>query len=438
MSLDYLNEAFKKLELINEASFDTSTEGINKLSDFMEESDVIDDARVIDPEADDETQLEDSYVGKVITNCNICHSHIFKEKSDIVISDDGIVNPDDQCPYCGESEGFTVVGEIVEFTEDGSNEADATKTEEPTSTTECLTEDVEIDTKFDNSAILRELMSTFINNNYSIDSLDCLNYLDAATEYIITARKNDPDYTVSQWFKDTVTSYPDDLAPFKITTNESVTTDTEQVDEDAKNEIINESVEDIKIQTESDSITVTPSESGSITVSVEATETETEPEEVIAPVSDKTIAEITDNEETIDVSEEEKSSEEVDIDIDELDDARFNELGESYLKTVYENISKFETNSVSTTGDSIIVEGFITFNSGVKKNTGFIFSPKDTTADGKVRFTGLNEHFSNDSEAFTLVGIVEGKKFIPQSLKYNYSLNESNQHVRGCVRGKRG
>lgn len=115
MSMDYINEAFKSLSLLNEEAFDTSLDGLNNLSDFMEQDDVEDVVKVIDPEAESTEDLSDSYIGKVIINCNVCHSHIFENKEDITIDDDGIVNVDMQCPYCGEQEGFTAVGEITEF-----------------------------------------------------------------------------------------------------------------------------------------------------------------------------------------------------------------------------------------------------------------------------------------------------------------------------------
>lgn len=129
MSLDYINEAFKKLNLLNEETFDTSLNGINKLADYIDNDD--DSIRVIDPEAETTDELSDSYIGKVIINCNICHSNIFKNKEDIVIDSDGNVNLEDQCPYCGEEQGFVVVGEIKPF--------------EPVETEEVKEDDVEVE-----------------------------------------------------------------------------------------------------------------------------------------------------------------------------------------------------------------------------------------------------------------------------------------------------
>ena len=106
MAFDYINEAFKKLDLLEEQMFNTSLNGINELSNFMDNDDANEIVRVIDPEADTEEMIQDSYVGKVIINCNVCHSHIFENKEEIKIEEDGAVNIEMQCPYCGEHEGL--------------------------------------------------------------------------------------------------------------------------------------------------------------------------------------------------------------------------------------------------------------------------------------------------------------------------------------------
>lgn len=121
MSFDYINEAFRKLNMLEEDVFDTSIGGLNNLSTFLDNDDD-DIVKVIDPEAETEENLSNSYVGKVIIDCNVCHSKIFSEKSDIVLSEDGVVNPEEQCPYCGETSGFTVVGEIKKFEQDTAEE----------------------------------------------------------------------------------------------------------------------------------------------------------------------------------------------------------------------------------------------------------------------------------------------------------------------------
>lgn len=121
MSLDRLHEAFKMLDALNEEMFDTSLDGINSLADAMEGDNSEDIIKITDVDAETEEDIQDSYLGKVILDCNVCHSLRFADKGSIEIDDSGIVNGEEVCPYCGEASGFTVVGQIEEF-EDGDGQ----------------------------------------------------------------------------------------------------------------------------------------------------------------------------------------------------------------------------------------------------------------------------------------------------------------------------
>jgi hypothetical protein len=146
MAFDYINEAFKKLDLLNEEMFNSSTDGINHLTDYMRDEESSEDTiRVIDPDATDEEELQDSYIGKLIVNCNVCHSHIFMNKEDVELDEEGYATSDDCCPYCGEQEGFVIVGEIAPANvKDDSSEASETEQDtefEDKEVDESLTED---------------------------------------------------------------------------------------------------------------------------------------------------------------------------------------------------------------------------------------------------------------------------------------------------------
>ncbi len=131
MSLDRLNEAFKLLDALNEDMFDTSLDGINSLADAMDGDNTDDIIKVVDVDAETEEDVQDSYLGKVILNCNVCHSLRFANKDEIEIDDSGIVNGEEACPYCGESEGFTIIGQIEEFGEGEDTEEPTNENEEP-------------------------------------------------------------------------------------------------------------------------------------------------------------------------------------------------------------------------------------------------------------------------------------------------------------------
>ena len=132
MSLDFLREAFTKL---NEEVFDTDSDSLDNLEAFMDNSDdtVDSDITVYDEDAKSEDELQNSYVGKVICECPICHSYIFKDKIDLVFDEDKEkVNVDDECPYCCEAgSGYTIIGEVKAYSgEDEAEEEAKEETEE--------------------------------------------------------------------------------------------------------------------------------------------------------------------------------------------------------------------------------------------------------------------------------------------------------------------
>ena len=153
-----------------------------------------------------------------------------------------------------------------------------------------------------------------------------------------------------------------------------------------------------------------------------------EDKESIQPVKDETKEVI---EAPVEVEEEvppveDMPVEDQDIEIEDFDEESFNALGEGYLKQVYGNVQGFKTSDVKSTTNKIIVEGVISFNSGKKAKTKFMFEAKDATKSGKLRFSGLNENISNNKKAFTLTGSLKGNKLISESLNYNYSAKDEN------------
>ena len=61
------------------------------------------------------------------------------------------------------------------------------------------------------------------------------------------------------------------------------------------------------------------------------------------------------------------------VDIDEIGEDEFEELGEKYLKRVYSNVESFKLSEGFVKGKSIQLDGTITFTSGSKTNSSFFF-----------------------------------------------------------------
>ena len=120
MKKEYLSEAFRQLELLNEEDFNLSTTADNSdLKDFLDNDDMsVMSLDVIDPEAETEEDLEDSYTGKVILDCCVCHSKLYKDKEEVTVDEEeDLANVGEECPFCYSNDGFKVIGEVAPYGE---------------------------------------------------------------------------------------------------------------------------------------------------------------------------------------------------------------------------------------------------------------------------------------------------------------------------------
>ena len=540
MSIDIYNDAFKSLSILNENLFDTSTLGVTKLHSFIDDDFEEDDISIIDPEASTEEELSDSYVGKIIVDCNVCHSHIFKDREDIDIDESGLVNGEDVCPYCGEQEGFVIIGQIEEFKEgedqeetpveednlempaeeiptaetpeEDEDEDDASKneslkslTKNPPLTEELsevagddlasrvlayldkieargeLTEDAE---KFAYPDIYKKL-ENYLNKNSSVivnNSSNGRNVVGGIRRFITHKMGVHLYYLSSPTTDDIVSSLQkalkvadvvliDDfnrisnrqmaeILPIMIeSTTPIVAINNGELDHSILSRFPNltfdevespirmeESMNNVRVETDENTVTVNSDENGKVTVTTEPNESPVDSGEMIAPIPDEEQSAIIDSELSADVdapvegeeidlgSAEDFSDDEIDFDMDEIDEESADNLGESYLKRVYENVDSFKTTNSYIRENKIILEGVISFTSGKKSKTGFILESKSADRTGKVSFTGYNKHFTEDKNAYLFEGKIKDKRLILEKLSYRYTMNESL--IRGRVYNK--
>lgn len=291
------------------------------------------------------------------------------------------------------------------------------------------------------SNIEDEVLKIFDENDFDVEDEEVKKYAEAAAEYIEDARNQWPQYSVEEWFEDTRENYPEDLDELKKV-----------------NESLKESFEKATIETADSKLSMESDDSGKVTVVSEPKKVDEdtyEGPETIAPVAEETADVIEANteesksEET--PEEEEESMEEVetekdmpedseDIDIDEFDENEFNSLGESYLKEVYNNVDSFKTVRGYINGDSLKLEGVITFKSGKKLNTSFLFESNLITKTGKVKLLGENLQFAQRKNSFTLTCSVKDKKLVMEALTYNYNAKDAStgksKRIYGTVKNK--
>ena len=356
--LKYLTEAFQDLNILNEDTFDINADGLAELTSFYNDNDMTDLETVIDPVAQTEEELQDSYIGKAILDCVICQSKIYKDPEEVIISEDGsLANVGEICPYCQSSDGYKVIGQVAEYYP------------------HCDDEDVKVET-------------------------------DEAEITVDVDKKEDEELEESTKLDD-IDADADDKKE-KAKDIEQKENDDADADRDEKKKDLKEDMQNISIETDKEKINISsePKE--------EEKEEEKEVEsdhEMIAPLRLET-----ENEFKSDNEEDEYS----DVDIDEFEEKDFDELGEKYLRRVYENVKSYKTTKGSTQGNMLKLEGVITFKSGKEAKTNFVFEAKSITKTGKLKFLGENKQFARGKQAFTLTGRADGKKLIAESLTYNY------------------
>lgn len=434
----YINEAFRQFTLLEDSEdFALTPDGIDNLGSFMDSAMNDDDlgVQVIDPEAETEDDLKQSYVGKIICDCNVCHSHIFFNKEDIVISDDGVtVNEDDECPYCMSADGYTIIGEIKPWSPELENEIE----EEP-SDDELANEPIELEDESESEVVEESLKLDGVEELKGVEELSGVDELSADDS--LTAAPNDKIQGTEELTEDVVDVVDDAI--------DTVQAGLEESCDDSEKEL-QESIQDVQVTTEDETMTMTTKDDGGVVIETSPVEEEVmvnevpleevipdeTSEEMIAPVDDETVDEIINGEETPEEMddfefEEEPANEEFpeeDIPVDEFDEESFDDLGEAYLRKNYDNVSGFKTTQVRVNENLLTIDGVITFKSGNQKKTNFVFE-STSLKDNKFLFEGYNTQITGKNKAFKLNCSIQDKKIIPESLKYKYSttnaLNES-------------
>ena len=535
---NYLNEAFKQLEMLNEEEFNLNDkDAVKDMKDFMG-IDVDDSVEVIDPNAETEDDLEDSYVGKVILDCVVCHSKQYKDPNEVVIDDGELANVGEECPFCYTSDGFKVVGQVAPFDEsdeddDDQDEDDDYDEDEDDDSEfeswrnriqECLkrlneagmSDEDEADTAIlaniytktqqrANAALTPDEKAVLAKYGLSRDSgtknivdkdwnklvqrrrgqdSDKVNLADRARKMGPRA-KNNKDLYLAFRSSDTTDSHDargryrqtyqrrtnvansakmqNDVFAMKnalhsrnfankeLNSIDANAEDRRQkeinrhndamaaIDNDAKwrrktysdskernqktidkllKRKTDESLERVEVETDDQVLSMSQDDTGKLTVSSTPVET------TIVPVSDETQQDIELHTDDVNAEDAELNSENDDLDIDDFDEQSFDELGEGYLKRVYENVDKYKTTAVKTSGKKLTVEGLITFKSGNTKNTQFIFEAK-SNKNNSFKFVGENAQISRGKKSFAISGSLNNKQLVVESFNYNYRGKDS-------------
>lgn len=482
MTKTYITEAFKKLEVLDEDTFELNDTGIKSFSDFQDKEEIDDTISIIDPKAETEDELSDSYVGKVIIDCEVCHSKIYKDPEDVIVSEDSdLVNVDEECPFCYSTDGYKVVGQVAEYIADDNNtdtdtdeiaddiaesvkpkinrhiskiteeakvQVDYTDGKDTVTFSGANEQEAEANAKkqLATKPTFKKAETRTIDGKKVIESAGSLKESPVQTlspqydsrksfynkAHVDTGNKDDENklYSYNTLVAEIKNGKPVVYGTYSKTTlrhikdwlkqNDFTANTAQQIMADYG--VKNESFEHVDVETEDQKLSVSSNENGKVTVETEP-KTREASKEVVAPVDDSIKAKIEANSTDEDEVEDDEF---VDVDFDDFDNESFDRLGESYLKSVYSNIESYKTVGVSATDTSLKLEGIIKFSSGKSKKTSFIFEAKDVTKKSKVKFIGENVQITNGKKAFTIMGDVTDKKFITESFNYNYRVKGTN------------
>lgn len=119
-----LLEAFNDFNL-REAAFDLDKEGAEEYFDFVDDDYEDDELEVVDVEAKDEEEVgEEDYIDDIALQCKTCHGIILKKEDEVKteedksladVTEEDIVNIEEECPLCNSKTGFCVLGKIVPY-----------------------------------------------------------------------------------------------------------------------------------------------------------------------------------------------------------------------------------------------------------------------------------------------------------------------------------
>ena len=387
----YLQEAFKALDILNEEDFNlTSVNGAEDAKEFLDTDEKSDFIDVIDPEATTEEEIKDSYVGDVILDCKICHSKLYKSPDEVKIDEEaGLANIDEECPFCYSTDGYEIIGMVAPYGEEETEEEVEVEVEPEE-------EKVEVEETSEVEESLKEDIGQDISEYQKWVDYDMKKY--GRISFATMKKIKKAGFSVVK----------DQYGEYEVI--------ADRKDESCEKKPVKEHFEKVEIETDTEKMEMTSEPDGKTVIVTEPKEVE---EEVIEPVSDEVQTEINIK------NDEEPEDDFEDIDVDEFSEEEFDELGESYLKKIYENVDSFKTSSIKSADNKLVVEGVIGFNSGKQKKTSFVFESKDVTKKGKVRFIGENLQMSKGKKAFTLTGSINEGKFIAESLNYNYRTKDS-------------
>lgn len=139
--------------------------------------------KIVDLDADSADDLLTSYVGKYIIQCPQCMTLFYKNKEDVVESEDdpNTVNVSEVCQHCGNESGYTLVGKV--------GEADASEAADSSTELDLANEEIPMEEPAEETTETAEEES--LDDAVNLDALD----LDLDLEEPVEEEKTEESFT---------------------------------------------------------------------------------------------------------------------------------------------------------------------------------------------------------------------------------------------------
>ncbi len=179
---------------------------------------------------------------------------------------------------------------------------------------------------------------------------------------------------------------------------------------------LSEALDEVEVKTGDMKLEVSSNEDGKVTVSAEPTTEEKEEsldsssEEVIKPVSIETKAEITGDELPVESEEDEE--------MPEFDEESFDDVAESYLRSLYENVDLYRTRNISKVRNrnKFIIEGIIRFKDKSRKPIKFVFENDSRKLAPRNILLGESLNTGNKKNSCKLFTTVRKNRLITEGI----------------------
>lgn len=347
--------------------------------------------KIVDLDADSEDELQPSYVGKIIIQCPQCMTLFYKDKNDIVPSDEdpNTVNVGEVCQHCGNDSGYMLIGkteavqpEELEGGIDSGDGQELPQDEEPQGEEQGAEEPKE-EEPVDEEPRDEEPKEEEPKEGEATE--------DEGQDYEL------PEVPL------------DDEEPTEEKTGED-----EESDEDRKKR---ESLTEAPLTEDTLSDLPMPELADEVVGKNGLMDEKEFKTPVTSSEIDRYFAQDKAKGPAPDPDE---------IEVDEFDEDSFDEALEPWLRDTYENVDHYKTVSVEEKGDRFIVEGAYSKGDGQPRSISLELKPT-LCPNGKIKMEGYCKKLSKtgDGKMFEADCRADGKKLVTEGMAFSYAVGST-------------